>query len=121
MGFVEMKEKSIAKYIMLYGSVAFYSCTSIFSKLASGQSFLSREFILFYGLEILVLMFYAVAWQQVLKRLELSVAYSAKPISTILSMVWGVVLFQEQLTWNMIVGAVVILCGIRMVVSEHGK
>ena len=66
-------------------------------------------------------MSYAVIWQQVLKRFELSVAYAVKPITTLLTMVWGVLLFHETVRWNMILGAAVILLGIRLAVTDHGS
>lgn len=116
-----MKNCSIAKYGLLFFSIALYSCTSICSKLASGHSMLSWGFILFYGLSILVLMAYAVLWQQVLKRIELSEAYAFKPLSTIFSFLWAVLIFREQITWNMLVGAGLILTGIWVVNGEHGK
>ena len=116
-----MKNSGIAKYGLLFFTIALYSCTSICSKLASNYSMLSLEFILFYGLEIVVLMMYAVLWQQVLKRFELSEAYTFKPLSTILAFVWAVLIFEEQVTWNMLVGAGIILTGIWVVNGEHGK
>lgn len=111
---------SVLTYILLGVSILIFSCSSLCSKLASGHPLLSWEFILFYGMSILALGVYAVLWQMVLKRLPLSVAYSGKPISMLLSMTYGVVLFGEALTWNMILGAVMILCGIRVVMTEHG-
>jgi drug/metabolite transporter (DMT)-like permease len=87
--------------------------------MASGYPTLSTWFVVYYGISILILMVYAVLWQLVLKRVELSRAYAMKPITTLLSMFWGVALFQEEITWNMLLGAMVILFGIRMAVGEN--
>ena len=117
----KMEFKVKRKYLLLYFAIIIYSCCSICNKLASGYPILSWEFILFYGLGIAVLGIYAVLWQIVLKRFDLSVAYSNKPLTTLLSMIWGIILFGEPVSWNMLIGAAVILLGIRVVVSEHGK
>lgn len=114
-----IKKHGFSKYILLYFAVAVYSCCSLCNKFASGYPVFSWNFILLYGCSILVLGIYAVLWQFVLKRFELSVAYSAKPLATLLSMVWGVALFHEPISWNMIVGAVIILIGMRVVVTDH--
>ena len=118
---VEKKKSSFANYLLLYFALLVYSCCSIFNKISAGYELLSWGFIIFYGLGIVVLGVYAIFWQMVLKRFELSVAYANKPITTLLSMIWGVVLFQESVSWNMILGAAIILIGIRVVVTEHGK
>ena len=57
---------------------------------------------------------YAVLWQQVLKRIELSVAYMFKGTSLIFVMLLAHVLFAEQITWNNIVGAILIIVGIAL-------
>ena len=115
-----MKTRTLPKYGLLLLAVVVYSCCSLCSKLASGYPFFSWEFILFYGLSILVLGVYAVLWQFVLKQFELSVAYSSKPISMLLSMIWGIVLFHESVSWNMLLGAAIIILGIRVVVKDEG-
>lgn len=116
----DLKKRTYADYGLLYFAVAVYSVSSVCSKLASGNPLLSWKFILFYGASILILMVYAVLWQMVLKRFPLSTAYAIKPVTMLLSMVWGVVLFHEAVSWNMILGAAIILFGIR-VVTSHGK
>lgn len=109
------------RYFLLFFSVAIYSCCSLCNKFASQYDLLSWNFIFLYGCSIMILAVYAVLWQQVLKRFELSVAYAAKPFSTLLSMVWGVVLFQETVTWNMLLGAVIIMIGMQVVVRDHER
>ena len=110
-----MKKKNIGSYFLLYFAICFYSLSSVCSKFASGYPLLSWPFLLFYGGSILVLCVYAVLWQLVLKRFPLSTAYASKSVSTLLSMLWGVALFHEVISWNMIVGAAIILLGIRQV------
>ena len=116
----QTKKSGSGRYFLLFFAVAFYSCCSLCNKFASAYPLLSWEFILLYGCSLSILMIYAVIWQQVLKRFELSVAYAAKPFSTIMSMIWGVALFHEAITWNMILGAAIILLGMKVVVRDHG-
>ena len=111
--------KNLRSYALLYGAVAIYSCSGICSKIASSYPMLSLQFVLFYGMSVCVLGAYAVIWQSVLRRFDLAVAYTAKPFSIILSMIFGVVLFHEELTWNMVAGAALILLGMRTVMQDH--
>ncbi len=110
---------TIKDYLFLYAAFAIFSLNSIMSKLASGYPLLSLPFLFFYGASIGILLVYAVIWQKVLKRFELTVAYSNKPVVTLLEMVWGVVLFRDPLTWNMFLGAAIILLGIWLVAVSH--
>ncbi len=114
-----IKRRSICRYGLLGLALLIYSMSSLCSKLAAGQPPFSWEFVLFYGLDLLSLMVYALVWQHVLKHFDLSVAYAAKPVTALLSMAWGVLFFGEHISWNMALGAVVIFSGIWIVVTSH--
>ncbi|MBR6356558.1 MAG: transporter, partial [Lachnospiraceae bacterium] len=58
-----------------------YSLSGVCSKLAAGEAFLSGRFLLFYGIVLFLLAVYAVAWQQIIKRLPLTMAYANKAVS----------------------------------------
>ena len=111
----------VRSYLLLYASFLIFSASSVMNKLASAQALFSPQFFFFYVLGLLALLTYALLWQLVLKRLPLTVAYANRSIVTLLSMLWGIVLFHETLTWNMVLGAAVILLGVRMVVTENGS
>ncbi len=113
-------KKTLFDNLLLYGALILYSCGGILSKLAAGQPVLSIRFILYYLLYLVLLAAYAFIWQKVLARFELSRAYANKPIVTVLSMLWGILFFHEQFKWNMVLGAAIILVGIRIVVTDHG-
>ena len=72
---------------------------------------------MWYFAVLLIMAVYAVIWQQILKKLPLTVAYANKPVSLIWGMVWGTLIFKETITWNMILGAVIIFAGIYLVVT----
>ncbi len=106
-------------YLFLYISFFIYSCISIFNKIASRYPLLSAKFLLFYALGLGVMVIYAFLWQKVLKRFELSVAYANRPVVTLLGMLWGVLLFHETISWNMVIGALVIVVGIWVVITSN--
>lgn len=112
-----MREKS-GKYAALYLAFFIYSLASVFSKVASQQSSLWKVF-LFIGIEILFLAIYALLWQQVLKRFQLGVAIANKGITVILSLMWSVVIFKEQISVQNILGAAIIILGIWVVSSSE--
>lgn len=103
--------KSI-QYIFLVIINLLYACVSIFTKLASQQEFMSWNYMLCLIGAVGVMGLYAVLWQQILKRIELSLAYMFKGTSLIFVMLLAHVLFGEQITWNNVVGAIIIISGI---------
>ena len=99
-------------FVVLHALLLVYSLSGIFSKLASSQSFLSFEFVALYGCMLAVLFVYAIAWQQIIKRLPLSVAFANKAVTVVWGIVWGILIFHEQVTASMIVGAVIVMAGV---------
>ncbi len=110
------KVKSI---FFLQCAIIIYSFSGIFSKKASQFEFLSIEFIFYYGLTLGILFLYAIIWQQILKKIPLTVAYANKGTLPLITMFWGWIIFNEVITVKMIVGAIVIVMGIGLVVSEN--
>ncbi len=105
------KEK--AKYlVILHILLMIYSCSTIFSKKAAGEDFLSLRFCLFYGGVIFLLGIYAVVWQQIIKKLPLTLAYANKAVTVIWGLVWGLVFFGEKITPLKVIGAVIVITGI---------
>ena len=103
----------------MYISFFIYSLSSIFSKLAAQQDFLSLRYILCFCGIVLVLGVYAILWQQVLKHVPLSVAMSNKPVALILSLFWAFILFDEVFNLKTIAGATIILIGIIIIGVKH--
>ena len=61
---------------------------------------------------------YAIGWQQILKRVELSTAYMFKGTSLIFVMLLASLFFGETISIMNIVGAVVIVAGIILYAKE---
>lgn len=99
-------------YISLVLINMLYACVSIFTKLASQQEFMSWNYMLCLIGAVGVMGLYAMLWQQILKRIELSLAYMFKGTGLIFVMLLAHVLFGEQITWNNVVGAIIIISGI---------
>lgn len=98
--------------IFLHLMLMVYSMSGIFSKLASGQPFLSLRFCLYYGAIILLLGFYAIGWQQIMKRLPLTMAFANKAVTTVWGLVWGLLFFQEKITVGKLIGVALVVAGV---------
>ena len=72
------KKTKLKEIFILQIVIAIYTLSTVFAKFASGQEFMSFKFILYYGLEMLILAVYAVVWQQLIKKFDISVAYANK-------------------------------------------
>ena len=107
----------ISQTLKVQGALIIFSVSGILTKLAAQFSFLSWEFILLYGGSMLLLLVYAFLWQQFLRKMPLTTAYSNRSVSMIWSIVWGVLIFHETVTINMIIGSAVIIFGVYMVVT----
>lgn len=107
-----MKKKiTIKDVLFLQAVILIFTISSIAAKFASGESFLSGGFLLFYGVEIAMLGLYALLWQQVIKKFQLSVAYANKAMSLIWSMIWAVFIFKNQITVQNIIGVILVIAG----------
>ena len=79
-----MKKKlNLRDFAILQLVVLIYTSSTVISKIAaqSAESGKGWTFLLLYGAEIGVLGIYALCWQQVIKRVELSVAYANRAAS----------------------------------------
>lgn len=102
------------KYIALVGINLLYACVTIFTKYASQQEMMSMCYLLGLGGAIGVMGVYAILWQQVLKRIDLSTAYMFKGTSLVFVMLLAALLFGESITWMNIIGAIIIVTGITL-------
>lgn len=115
-----MKKISLKTILALQLVVMIYTLSSVAAKLASGQEAFSMTFLLFYGVEILILGIYAIAWQQIIKRCELSVAYANRSMAILWSLIWTVVFFHEALTIKNLIGVIIVFAG-TMIVNSDGE
>lgn len=112
-------KKNWKYFVALQIALFVSSLGGICSKMAGRQAFLSGPFVFYYGLLLATLFFYAVVWQQALKKISLTVAYACKGIGVIYGILWGVLFFDERIEWNMILGAALVLCGVYCYIYEE--
>lgn len=112
-------KKSI--YFLLHISLLFSSLSGVCSKMAARhtENIFSVSFIFWFGLVFVIMFGYALIWQQILKRMPLTVAYANRPVTLIWGIVWGALIFGEKITWNMLLGAAVIFAGIYLVTGDR--
>lgn len=115
---LRLDKKQLKYFAFLHIIIFLLSLGGVASKMASGKEFMSFEFILFYGLVILDLGIYAILWQQMLKHIPLTTAFCNKAVGIIWGMLWGALIFQERITANMVIGAVIVLIGVCLVVTS---
>lgn len=99
-------------FLELHLILLLYSICSICTKIAGQVPFLSLQFCFFYGIEICLLGVYAFGWQQVIKRLPLSVAYANKAVTIIWGSLWGAMFFNEDITIGKILGMCIVMIGV---------
>ena len=78
-------------------------------------------FILLYGGMLVILFIYAIGWQQILKRLSLSMAFANKAVTVIWGMVWGFFIFGESVSALNIWGAAMVVVGVVLYARADGK
>ena len=113
-----MDKIKIKNIILLQLIVIIYTINSIIGKLSAGEEFMSMRFILFYVAEVGVLGIYALLWQQMIKRFDLSIAYANRAMALIWSAVWAVVIFHENLSIKNIIGILLVIAGTVVVNTE---
>lgn len=107
-----MKKKvTLLDIIFLQIVILIYTGSSIAAKVASGAPIFSLKFIVCYGIEIIILGVYAVLWQQIIKKFELSIAYANRAMVLVWSLVWAIVIFHDQITVQNLLGIGLVVVG----------
>ena len=98
--------------VALVGINMLYACVGICTKMAAMQPPMSWPYLLWFGGAVAIIGAYAILWQQVLKRIELSTAYMFKGTTLIFTMLIAALLFGEAITVPNILGSLIIITGI---------
>ena len=121
---MEQNNKSKIKkldIVMLQFSVMVYSLSTVAGNMASKHDFLSPYCILFFGLDFFILGVYAILWQQIIKRFQLSVAYANKAMTLLWSMVWNFLIFSQGITVKKVIGVLIVMVGVVVMNMGEGK
>lgn len=109
-----MNFKNILIAVFLY---AFLSLSSVFMKFASLQNELLYK-VLLYGLAMMFLGIFAILWQKMLKKFDLSKVYIFKSTTIIWGMIFGLIFFSEKISVQMIIGALITIFGVCIMIME---
>lgn len=120
---MNVEEKSrkmdIKTFLMMQAIVFVYTLTGITEKYASIMykkfGLISIQVVFFLGLTVLLLGIYAIFWQKVLKRVDLSIAYANKGFGILWSLVYSVLLFKGVITPANVAGIALICLGVWVV------
>lgn len=111
-----MKKSNILFAIFIY---TIFPLSSVFMKLASGNDDLIIKAI-FFCLSIGALGVFSILWQKLLKTVDLTKAYLFKSTTIIWNVIYGIILFSEKITINMIMGIIITTIGV-MITIVGGK
>ena len=115
---IENKKTKVRDIFILQLVIAIYTLSTVFAKFASEQEFLSFKFIMFYCIEMLILGLYAIIWQQLIKKFDISVAYANKAMGLLWSIIWAILIFNDTITIKNIIGVIIVIVGTIIVNSE---
>ena len=110
-----MKRISLKNIIILQLIVIIHTISQVMLKMASKYEFMSLEFIFFYAMMFLALFIYALCWQQMIKRLDLSIAYANRAAAILWALLWSALIFNEPITKYKVLGVLVVLIGVMVI------
>jgi len=107
--------------IALHILLLVYSLSGFFSKSAASESVHSFTFIALYAGMLFILFVYAIGWQQIIKRLPLTLAFANKAITVVWGMLWGALFFGESISFLNALGAVLTVSGVVLFAIADGE
>lgn len=122
----EKKKLTVLSVILIQAAVVVYTGSSVCSKLASSHPgsvtlfgltlhWLSWAGIFWLFMEVVCLGCYALLWQQIIKRYDLSVVYANRAFAIFWTFLWGVLFFHESVKPLNVVGILIVFAGILLV------
>ncbi len=116
-----MTKSKVKVLFALHLMLMIYSLSGVCSKMAAKQAFLSPKFCLYYACIILLLGFYALGWQQIIKRLPLTTAFANKAVTVAWGLIWGVLFFSESVTPGKVIGMALVIAGVVIYATAGDK
>ena len=113
-----MKRSRWKKILILQLIVIIYTLSGIMAKFASFQESILYAAVYIF-LDFVFLGIYALCWQQMIKKMPLSVAYLNRAMSLAWSALWAVLIFQEEITKKQILSVILVTVGIIIVNRER--
>ena len=126
----EIASTRVKSFVKLHLLMFIFSLSALFLKLASAYlpgadkytgNLLTWEIVLYFGLGFLMLGVYAIFFQQILKHMKLTTAYSNKAVVIVWALLWDLLVFKESvITWGKLAGFIIIIAGICLMVNDDG-
>ncbi|MDE6604111.1 MAG: EamA-like transporter family protein [Lachnospiraceae bacterium] len=114
-----MTKKNVRIFLVMQIMNVVFSLNTVLMKLASvswqEEGLFAYRTIMILFAAVAVLGLYAVAWQAVLGKVDLSQAYLNKGTVVFWGLLWSAVIFHEQITPLNIIGSLIIFMGLLMV------
>lgn len=115
-----MKNK-LSSFVLLNFLLLLYSFCAVLGKKAGEYPLFSKMFIVYYICSLVLLFIFSLGWQQVIKTLPLSVAYSNKALIVVWGVIWGNVFFGEKISSMQFLGLCFVIVGVIIYAfSENG-
>ncbi len=118
---MKKKKIGIVDFLQLQGAVIVYSLSTVAAKLASEHEFLSFWYLFFFAMDFFILAVYAIIWQQMIKKFQLSIACANKAVTLLWSMLWNFIIFSTGITPWKVVGVLLVVVGVVVMNSEAGS
>ena len=107
------------RLFILHSLIFIYSIGCVFGKAASYYSTLNIQFWICYLGMIFILFLYAYGWQKILSSIPMGTAFIHKAAEILWGMIFGILLFNEKLTINKIVGIFIIMLGLLLYTKSY--
>jgi len=114
-----MKTYKYQFFVLLYLNFIILSLSFVVANFAGQHELFSLKALSLYSISFLLLGVYAIGWQQILKRIPLSVAIANRPMTTLTGIIWGVFLFSEDVSVRQIIGIFIVFVGVALVVMNN--
>lgn len=116
-------KNNIGVFLILQFMNVLYSLNSVLIKVVSirwedAGLFQPITILLLMG-AILLLAIYALLWQKILSKVDLTVAYMCKGMIIFWGMLWAFLFFQERISLFNIIGTIIIFVGTYLVTSNE--
>ncbi len=106
-------------YLLLHALFAVYALNTVLGRMGADYSWTDwHKYLLMAGV-LFLLGIYAIGWQLLLKKFNLGVAYANRAAVVPWGMLLAWLFFQEPLSWTLLGGAALIICGILIVSTEE--
>ena len=121
---------NLLSVLLIQLAVIVYTMSGVCSKMAGQNTGSIRLFgftinalswtgIFWMGAEVFVLFAYAIIWQQIIKRFDLSLVYANRAFAIFWTFLWSVILFHEKIRLVNIIGILLVFAGIMVVNSDQ--